>query len=68
MDLVVTLFCRLFDISGRRSEPEVEHVIVEVQFTDFLRFYLDLVIILRTPVKKMSPEGTIMPGELIKPV
>ena len=69
MDLVVTLFCRLFDIFGRRSEPEVEHVIFDVQFTDYLRFYKDLVIILRTPVKqKMYPEGTIMPGELIKPV
>ena len=62
MDLVVTLFCRLFDISGRRSEPEVEHVIVDVQFTDYLRFYLDLVIILRTPVKKCPLKGRLCLG------
>ena len=32
------VFCRFFYISGRRSEPEVEHVIFDVQFNDYLRF------------------------------
>ena len=33
------LILPLFYISGRRSEPEVEHVIFEVQFNDSLRVF-----------------------------
>ena len=32
------LILPFFYISGRRSEPEVEHVIFDVQFNDYLRF------------------------------
>ena len=35
-DLILPFF---FYISGRRSEPEVEHVIFEVQFNDYLRIF-----------------------------
>ena len=31
------LILPFFYISGRRSEPEVEHVIFDVQFNDYLR-------------------------------
>ena len=38
MELVVIMtgFCRFFDISGRKLEPEVEHVMFEVQLNDYL--------------------------------
>ena len=39
MGLVVIMneFCRFFDISGLKSEPEVESMMLDVQFNDYLR-------------------------------
>ena len=44
------LILPLFYISGRRSEPELEHVIFYVQFNDYLRVLYDLVNIPRTKI------------------
>ena len=34
--VIMTGFRRFFDISGRRSEPEVDNVMFDVQFNDYL--------------------------------